>query len=348
MPVFVSNGTFSVGGETVHRTPKIVTIAATTIMAATVTIFSVTIAAMFAVSSSLPYTTGPNLGYLRELQALAEPVGFGMPTAAPAGFLANSRELNAEIQRVSFNMLADVPTEFSGVSRALNAVTKPASSDRPVATPVPLAPLPVRRHARAIASDPPSPSPAVFYGLPWRLEANVDRISFDIPSLAPIAFVRFCMRYPQDCKIRGMAHRPKLVSLTKMRRVELVKVNRDVNRAITPHIKTNDVSAEEWLMSPRDGDCKDYAVTKRHDLLARGWPSSSLLLTEVIVASGEHHLVLVVRTREDDLVLDNLNENVRPVLQVPYQWVRAQQTKNPKLWSTINVPRVTRMAMNAR
>jgi predicted transglutaminase-like cysteine proteinase len=133
-----------------------------------------------------------------------------------------------------------------------------------------------------------------------------------------------------------------------MGRAELVKVNRDVNRAITPHEKTNSVSAEEWLVSPREGDCKDYAVAKRHELLARGWPSSSLLLTEVIVASGEHHLVLVVRTREDDLVLDNLNENVRPVLQVPYQWVRAQQTKNPKLWSTINVTRITRMAMNTR
>ena len=333
-----------------HRTLKIVTIAATTIMAATVTIFSVTIAAMFAVSSSLPYITGPTLGYLRELQAVAEPVDFGMSTATPAGFLDNSRELDAKIQRVSTNMLADLPTEFSAVSRALNAVTKPASSDRPVATPAPLAALPVRRHANAlpIASDPPSPSLAVFYGLPWRLEANVDRISFDIPSLAPMAFVRFCMRYPQDCKVRGMALRPELASLTKMERAELVKVNRDVNRAITPHEKTNGVSAEEWLLSPREGDCKDYAVTKRHELLARGWPSSSLLLTEVIVASGEHHLVLVVRTREDDLVLDNLNENVRPVLQVPYQWVRAQQTKNPKLWSTINVTRITRMAMNTR
>jgi predicted transglutaminase-like cysteine proteinase len=145
-----------------------------------------------------------------------------------------------------------------------------------------------------------------------------------------------------------LAFQPELVSLTKLRRAELVKVNRDVNHTITPHEKTNDVSAEEWLVSPREGDCKDYAVTKRHELLARGWPSSSLLLTEVVVASGEHHLVLVVRTRENDLVLDNLNENVHLVSQISYHWVRAQYAKNPKFWSTIHVTRATQMAMNAR
>ena len=127
-----------------------------------------------------------------------------------------------------------------------------------------------------------------------------------------------------------------------------MKVNRDVNRAITPHEKTNGVSAEEWLVSPREGDCKDYAVTKRHELLARGWPSSSLLLTEVVVASGEHHLVLVVRTREDDLLLDNLSEYVHPVSHASYRWVRAQQPINPKFWSAINVASSARLAMDAR
>ena len=115
-----------------------------------------------------------------------------------------------------------------------------------------------------------------------------------------------------------------------------------------PQANNNGVMQEEWLVSPREGDCNDYAVTKRHELLARGWPSRSLLLTEVVIPSGEHHLVLVVRTREDDFVLDNLNPNIRPVSQVPYQWVRAQQEKNPKFWSTINVTRASRVAMNAR
>jgi predicted transglutaminase-like cysteine proteinase len=104
---------------------------------------------------------------------------------------------------------------------------------------------------------------------------------------------------------------------------------------------------EEWLVSPRAGDCNDYAVTKRHKLLALGWPVRSLLLAEVAISSGEHHLVLVVRTMEGDFVLDNLNGNVLPLSQIGYQWVRAQQTGNPKFWSEVSVKRPARVAMNA-
>lgn len=188
--------------------------------------------------------------------------------------------------------------------------------------------------------------PAVFSRLRRPREANIDRISFDTHALAPMAFVRFCKRYPKDCKVSGMAFRPKPVELTKARKAELIMVNREVNHAISPKENVNGVMAEEWLVSPRAGDCNDYAVTKRHKLLARGWPSRSLLLAEVVTPSGEHHLVLVVRNREDDLVLDNLNAQVRSVSQVQYEWVRAQETKNPKFWSTVSVKRTAQVAMD--
>jgi len=99
------------------------------------------------------------------------------------------------------------------------------------------------------------------------------------------------------------------------------------------------VLAEEWLISPDAGDCNDYAVTKRHELLARGWPARLLILAEVVVPSGEHHLVLVVRTNAGDLLLDNLNANIRPLSAARYGWVRAQSPENPKFWSTIGVSR---------
>jgi predicted transglutaminase-like cysteine proteinase len=167
----------------------------------------------------------------------------------------------------------------------------------------------------------------------------LDRIRFDIPSLAPMAFLRFCVRYPQDCTIREASDGPELMSLTEMRRSELLQINGEVNRTIKPRVKTDDASGEEWSVFPHEGNCTDYAVTKRHELLAHGWPSHMLLLTEAVVPSGEHHLVLVVRTREDDFVLDNLDGNVRPISQIRYRWVRAQQPKNPRFWSTISVTR---------
>ena len=44
--------------------------------------------------------------------------------------------------------------------------------------------------------------------------------------------------------------------------------------------------------------------------------TSALLLSEVATASGEHHLILVVRTAEGNIVLDNLDPNIRPVEMV--------------------------------
>jgi predicted transglutaminase-like cysteine proteinase len=172
-------------------------------------------------------------------------------------------------------------------------------------------------------------------------------IVFNKPVLAPVAFVRFCVRYQEDCKVspRGSDRAP--IPLTKARLVELAKVNQHVNRAIKPETNLGGVMGEVWLVAPHQGDCTDYAVTKRHELLARGWSSHSLLLTEVVVASGEHHLVLVVRTSEGDFVLDNLNAHVRPISQIAYGWVRAQQIENPKFWAKIHVVRANRVALNS-
>jgi predicted transglutaminase-like cysteine proteinase len=166
---------------------------------------------------------------------------------------------------------------------------------------------------------------------------GVTPAAFNTPVLAPVAFVRFCARYPEDCKRRSTEVDQAPVPLTKARLAELSKVNREVNLSIQPQENRGGVLAEQWLVAPGRGDCNDYAVTKRHELLARGWPSHSLLLAEVVVPSGEHHLVLVVRTRKNDLVLDSLNWNIRPVSQIEYQWVRAQQEENPKFWSTITM-----------
>lgn len=178
---------------------------------------------------------------------------------------------------------------------------------------------------------------------------GVAPVAFNTPVLAPVAFVRFCAQYPEDCKRRSPDFdQTTPVSLTKARIAELSKINREVNLSIQPQENRGGVLAEQWLVAPGRGDCNDYAVTKRHELLARGWPSRSLLLAEVVTASGEHHLVLVVRTREADLVLDNLNWNIRPVSQIEYQWVRAQQVDNPKFWSAINMERINRVAREAR
>ena len=183
---------------------------------------------------------------------------------------------------------------------------------------------------------------AAFFSYPrlMTLPLRMERIKFGSPVLAPMAHVRFCLSNADDCTVHGVDFRRRHIVLTEARWSELNTVNREVNRAITPQEHSGDAAMDQWYIAPSAGDCADYAVTKRHELLKRGWPSRSLLLAEVVVPSGEHHLVLVVRTKDVDLVLDNLNQNIRtaPMTRYQYQWVRIETPYNPKFWAGITVP----------
>jgi predicted transglutaminase-like cysteine proteinase len=181
-------------------------------------------------------------------------------------------------------------------------------------------------------------SRAALFSFPRALKFQLEQISFKAPALAPMAHTRFCLQYHDDCEAQGADFRRRNIALTAERWNELTTVNRDVNREITPQRNLGGVLTERWLVAPPTVECHDYAVTKRHELLARGWPARSLLLSEVVTASGEHHLVLLVRMKDVDLVLDNLNASVRPVALTNYQWVRVESPRNPKFWSTVSVP----------
>jgi predicted transglutaminase-like cysteine proteinase len=166
----------------------------------------------------------------------------------------------------------------------------------------------------------------------------VHLIDFQVASaLPPIGHSRFCLRYPDDCKVHVIDFRHRNIVLTPERWNELNIINRDVNRNIFAEVTPGNGATEEWVISPPTGDCKDYAVTKRHELLARGWPSRALLLSEVVLTSGEHHLILVVRVKDADLVLDNLNDHI-PLVAMTYDqylWVRIQSPQNPIFWMRV-------------
>ncbi|WP_245431156.1 transglutaminase-like cysteine peptidase [Rhodoplanes roseus] len=172
--------------------------------------------------------------------------------------------------------------------------------------------------------------------MPRTLKQQVVRLQFDGPAAAPMAHARFCLQYRDQCKVRRTVFRGGPAKLTAERWAELNRVNTEVNRAIRPEPNTLGVAYERWLIGPSAGDCNDYAVTKRHELIRRGWAARNLLLAEVVVASGEHHLVLVIRTTDGDVVADNLNANIRPLTAPRYRWLRAQSPVNPLFWTAIS------------
>jgi predicted transglutaminase-like cysteine proteinase len=176
---------------------------------------------------------------------------------------------------------------------------------------------------------------AGFIGLPSMLGQMTKRISLGNYTLAPMAFTQFCLRYTDQCKQHQNLFRGGPVRLSEERWDDLKTVNKSVNASILPEPNTAGVAGEKWLVNPVRGDCNDYAVSKRAELLKRGWPARALLLSEVVTASGEGHLILVVRTSVGDLVLDNLSPQIWAWVKAPFRWVRMQTPKNPYFWASL-------------
>jgi predicted transglutaminase-like cysteine proteinase len=157
------------------------------------------------------------------------------------------------------------------------------------------------------------------------------------PTLAPFQHVRFCLRYPSDCK--SDPTESERIDLNAQTLDLLKRVNRSVNLSIIPELKSHGPDLEDgWTIAPFTGDCNDYAVTKRHELLESGLPSKALRLSVVKTASGIGHLVLVVVTTKGDIVMDNLTEALRPWQSTDYLWLKIQSAADARFWHEVKAP----------
>jgi Predicted periplasmic protein len=154
------------------------------------------------------------------------------------------------------------------------------------------------------------------------------------PTLAPFQHVRFCLRYPSDCKSDPAEN--ERVDLNAETLELLKRVNHSVNMSIIPAPKSYGPNlADGWRIAPEMGDCNDYAVTKRHELIESGLPSKALRLSVVKTAWGIGHLVLVVVTTKGDIVMDDLTEVIRPWQGTDYHWLKIQSATDSKFWYKI-------------
>jgi predicted transglutaminase-like cysteine proteinase len=155
-------------------------------------------------------------------------------------------------------------------------------------------------------------------------------------TLAPFQHVRFCLHYPSDCKSDPTGN--ERIDLDTEKSELLKRVNRSVNAAIAPMLKSHGQDLEYgWTIAPAAGDCNDYAVTKRHELLQSGLPAKALRLSVVKTASGIGHLVLVVSTTKGDIVMDNLTEAIRPWQSTDYDWLKIQSAADARFWYEVKV-----------
>ncbi|NQV56981.1 MAG: transglutaminase-like cysteine peptidase [Rhodospirillales bacterium] len=152
---------------------------------------------------------------------------------------------------------------------------------------------------------------------------------------APIGFVGFCYRNPQECSTESA----EPVNFTEMRLTDarfdqLAQVHRKFNAAIRPLSDRKNYGRQEHWAYPTNGygDCEDYALAKRKALSELGWPQSSLLFAEAFTEKGERHLVLIAVTDKGDYVLDNRQRAVWLWSDLHYKWLSRQSASNGRKW----------------
>ena len=151
----------------------------------------------------------------------------------------------------------------------------------------------------------------------------------------PIGHYEFCKANPSECNIRLRDRGPAAMSGALWR--EIVSINAAVNASIKP-MNDYDVYGKDevWAYPERGvGDCEDYVLEKRRELMRNGVSLSDLLITVVRKRDGEGHAVLTVRTTRGDFVLDNLTDTVRQWDATGYRFLKRQASDNTGRWVTI-------------
>ncbi len=150
----------------------------------------------------------------------------------------------------------------------------------------------------------------------------------------PIGHYEFCQVYKSDCaRTFRKSAAPRLTDYGW----QIVReVNASVNHKIIPMTDQELFGRDEVWDYPVDaGDCEDYVLEKRRELIARGIPENDLLITVVRKPDGEGHAVLTLRTVNGDFILDNLDNRIKLWTDTPYHYLKRQSTTDAGRWVTI-------------
>lgn len=151
----------------------------------------------------------------------------------------------------------------------------------------------------------------------------------------PVGHYEFCQREPQECRQVTARHAP--IELSRKLWAAMVEVNDRINTQVVPRTDMEMWGREEfWSYPDGFGDCEDYVLEKRRELMKLGIPAGDLLVTVVRQPNGDGHAVLTVRTGKGDYVLDNLEPRVLAWSDTEYTYLKRQSERNSGAWVTIN------------
>jgi predicted transglutaminase-like cysteine proteinase len=183
----------------------------------------------------------------------------------------------------------------------------------------------------------------------------------------PTGFLDYCLRNPGDCGVdpaskdarrqvserywsaafaarRAAASPPAPVAATPVAwtsetRARVEQINRRVNHTIIEQDDRITYGVQDYWAIPtmagkdRYGDCEDYVLMKRRDLIAAGLPADSLFIALARTRQGRDHAVLILATDQGEMVLDSLTEWIVAWSQAPYVWLQRQVPGSPFAWA---------------
>ncbi|WP_223162406.1 transglutaminase-like cysteine peptidase [Ruegeria intermedia] len=154
-------------------------------------------------------------------------------------------------------------------------------------------------------------------------------IPVGVASPPPAGAIQLCKTYSWACAKESF----RTLSLTS--ELEVVRqVNRSVNSS-TREVpdRTQYKTVEKWaLPTASGGDCEDIALLKKKELVKAGVSPKRLLIATVLDRSKSGHAVLVYRSSNGDMILDNQTNRIRPWSATKYLFLRMQDPNQPHRW----------------
>jgi predicted transglutaminase-like cysteine proteinase len=142
------------------------------------------------------------------------------------------------------------------------------------------------------------------------------------------AWSDFCERLPAECVVNPSE--PAMIQLTDEVWQTIVKVNRQVNTAVSPREDIDHWGVIDRWDYPDDGfgDCEDYQLLKRRLLVEAGLTGRALRMVVVLDENREGHAVLTAHTDHGDFILDNKSNKVIPWYQTGYVYIKSEGNKS--------------------
>lgn len=150
---------------------------------------------------------------------------------------------------------------------------------------------------------------------------------------APVGFHGVCSRYAWACSQSGPARITDSAAMLKV----ATRINRQINRSVREISDARQYRKREYWALPtaRGGDCEDFALLKKRELIKAGIGADRLLIATVLDRRRGAHAVLVLRTNHGDVVLDNLTSKIKSWDRTGYSFLRMQDPRSKSGWRLV-------------